>query len=219
MLMERGVVRRYRARQVLFRAGDPADGLYVVIAGRVRVARETEDRVVLLHHETAGGVLGEIPAFAQLPFPATATALEPTECLKLSQPVVRRLIRESAPFVDYALARLAKRSESLLRRIDELTATTVVSRVARALLARELLAREVLERADGRATFGLGSSQAAFAEEMGTAREVLVRALRTLVSTGAIARAGRSRFRVADRQVMLAIASRGIGERAGRPRR
>ena len=34
-------LRRYRAKTVLYRAGDVADGLYVVMSGRVIVCRDT----------------------------------------------------------------------------------------------------------------------------------------------------------------------------------
>ena len=193
------VERRYAKETTLFRAGDPTDGLYIVLAGRVRVSRESADRVELLHTEDVGGVLGEIPVFGGGPFPATAIAQAATRCAHLPMAAVHRLLADDPVFVRFALARLAERSRTLLRRIDELTATTITARVAGYVLARA-------GEADGM-PFTLGMSQEELARELGTAREVIVRALRALVDAGAIARSGRSRFVVANAAVLRAMAS------------
>lgn len=184
------VLRRYVKGAVLYRAGSPADGLYIVLSGRVRVARETADRTELLHNEDTGGVLGEIPVFGEGPFPATATALEATRCAHLPLSAVHRLLMDDPAFVRFALRRLAERARALLRRIDELTAMTVSARVASYLLLRA--------ESSSAAEFTLGVSQEELAQELGTAREVVVRALRGLIEAGAISRTGRSRFKIQD---------------------
>lgn len=194
------IERRYAKGATLFRAGDPADGLYFVLDGRVRVSRETPTRAELLHAEDAGGVLGEIPVFGGGAFPATAVAVTPVRCARLPAPAVERLLREDAAFARFALRRLAVRAHGLLRRIDELTATTITSRVAAYVLDRG-------SAAPG-ADFSLGMSQTALAGELGTAREVVVRALGALVGAGAIARTGRSRFAVRQLATLRAIAGR-----------
>jgi CRP/FNR family transcriptional regulator, dissimilatory nitrate respiration regulator len=194
------VERRYAPRATLYRAGDPANGLYLVLSGRVRVARETQARTELLHVEEAGGVLGEIPVFGGGEFPATATAATPTRCAHLPLDAVERLLREDAAFARFALRRLAVRARGLLRRIDELTATTVTARVAEYVLARAESA--------GASDFTLGMSQAELAAELGTAREVIVRSLGALVESGALARTGRSRFAVRRPTMLRALAGR-----------
>src|SRR4051812_29477787 len=55
--------RRFGNKQILFRANAEANALYVIIAGNVRVSRERAGQSALLHTETAGGILGEIPLF------------------------------------------------------------------------------------------------------------------------------------------------------------
>ena len=194
------VERRYAKGGTIFRAGDAVDGLYLVLTGRVRVSRETPAHVELLHTEGAGGVLGEIPVFGGGPFPATAVAQTMTRCAHLPLAAVERLLVDDRVFVRFALARLAERSRALLRRIDELTATTITARVA----------SYVCERANNEpnASFTLGMSQEELARELGTAREVIVRALRALIDAGAIVRSGRSRFRIANAAVLRAIAAR-----------
>src|SRR5689334_3125559 len=192
--------RRYAKGTILFRAGDPADGLYVVLAGRVRVSRESADRAELLHTEEIGGVLAEIPVFGGGPFPATAVAQATTRCAHLPIEAVQRLLHQDPVFVRFALARLAERSRALLRRIDDLTATTITARVAGYVFAR---ARETPDH-----PFALGMSQEELARELGTAREVIVRALRALVDAGAIRRSGRSRFSVVNAAVLRSMMAR-----------
>lgn len=194
------VERRYEKDAALFHAGDPADGLYIVLAGRVRVSRKSAARVELLHAEDVGGVLAEIPVFGGGDVPATAVAQTATRCAHLPVAAVQRLLADDPAFVRFALTRMAERSRALLRRIDELTATTITARVA----------AYVLERAGdaSNAPFTLGMSQEMLAGELGTAREVIVRALRALVDAGAVARSGRSRFVVRNAAVLRAMAAR-----------
>src|SRR5262249_13327235 len=132
------------------------------------------------------GVLGEIPVFGGGRFPSTAVAVEPSRCAVIPKAAIETLLRDSPEFSRFAIHRLARRAQSLLRRIDDLTALTIGARVA----------QFVLRRAEGRDDFDLGMSQAALAEELGTAREVVVRAIADLVRRGAIERVARSRFSV-----------------------
>lgn len=193
------IERRYPPGAVLYHAGERAGGLFIILAGRVRVARETNARSELLHVETAGGVLGEIPVFGDGPYPATASALDATACAYLEVAAVERLLNEDPAFARFALRRLAERARTLLRRIDELTATTITARVAGYVLSRATssLGDE----------FTLGMSQERLAAELGTAREVIVRALRALVAAGAVERSGRSRFVVRRLATLRAMAS------------
>jgi len=191
-------LRRYPAKTVLYRAGDVADGLYVVMSGRVIVRRETAQRSEMLHMERAGGVLGEIPVFGGGRFPATAVALEPTECLHVPIAVVERLLRDEPSFARFALQRLAARAQSLLQRIDELTASTVTSRLAAFVVARAAASQA--------ADFTLGRTQSELANELGTAREVVVRGIARLIEAGAIVRTGRSRFAVRRLATLRAMA-------------
>lgn len=194
------IERRYPRGGTIFRAGDAANGLYLVLSGRVRVSRETGTHAELLHVEEPGGVLGEIPVFGGGAFPATATAALATRCAHLPGDSVERLLREEPAFARFALRRLAIRARGLLRRIDELTATTITARLASFVLVRT----EAAPAAD----FTLGMSQAELAEELGTAREVIVRSLGALVEAGALTRTGRSRFAVRHLPTLRAIAGR-----------
>ena len=203
------VERRYATRAVLYRAGDAADALYLVLAGRVRVARVAADgRSRLLHAEGPGGVLGEIPVFGGGPYPATAIATEPTRCARIDAAAMERLLAECPEVARFALRRLAERARVLLARLDDLQARTVPARVAAVVLERARLTRG--------AAFTLGTSQAALAAELGTAREVVVRALGALQAAGAIRRVGRARYVVQQPDVLDALTASSPSAGAGR---
>ncbi len=191
------VERRYATKQSLFRAGERADGLYFLLSGRVRVSRVLRGHTTFLHVEHPGGVLAEIPVLGGHVFPTTAIAAAPSRCAHLPTAAVERLLKEEPEFGRFALRRLAVRAQSLMARIDDLTATTVTSRLARYLLDRS--------KGSGDREFTLGMSQDSLATELGTAREVLVRSLGVLVDVHAIRRTGRARFAVNRASVLREI--------------
>jgi CRP/FNR family transcriptional regulator len=198
------VERSYASGATLYRSGSPANGLYFLLSGRVHVARENNAGSEFLHAEKTGGVLGEIPVFGGGQFPATARAVVPTRCAYLPIEAIERLLIEDTHFARFALRRLADRARALLRRIDELTATTITARLADYVAARS--------RGSLGKDFTLGMSQEALARELGTAREVVVRGLRALVDAGALERTGRSRFRVRNAVTLSAMSTQRADE-------
>lgn len=189
----RAVERSYGADESIFSEGDPARGMYVVTQGRVRVVREGAGRRHVLHEEGPGGTLGEVPLFEGGGYPATAIAAEETTaCLFIGRDAIAAAMRADPQLSWRFLARLAARVRTLVERLDGLTARSVPQRLARLLLARDEAAG-----ANGKSVT-LGGTQQRIAEELGTVREVVVRALRTLCTTGAVQSLGGGRYRIRD---------------------
>lgn len=197
----RAVERSYEAGERIFSAGDPAQGMYVVTRGRVRVVRDAASRRHVLHEEGPGGTLGEVPLFEGGGYPATAIAAdEATTCLFIGRDAVAAAMRADPQLSWRFLARLAARVRTLVERLDSVTARSVPQRLARLLLARDAAAG-----ASGKAVT-LGSTQQNIAEELGTVREVVVRALRTLCTTGAVQSLGGGRYRIRDARKLRELA-------------
>lgn len=194
LVTERAVARRFAAGEVLWTAGGEPRGLLVLLEGRVRVVRAAEGRQYVLHTEEAGGTLGEVPLFSGGAYPATAIAAAPTTCLVLDRRLLARVMQLDPDFAFRLLARLAERVRVLVGRLDRSMGQPVVARVAELLLLRR-------ER-EGPGVVSLGTRQADAAEELGTAREVLVRALRQLREAGVIESAGRGRYRIVDERAL-----------------
>lgn len=199
-LAARGVRRVYRTGDTLFTAGAEARGLYIVTSGRVRVVRDASGRRHVLHEEGPGGTLGEVPLFEGGGYPATAVAAEPTTCLIIGRDAIAAAMRADAELAWRFLDRLAARVRTLVERVDRLAARSVPQRLAALLVARH----ESSTRGNGSVT--LGGTQQEVAEELGTVREVVVRAVRTLRASGAIESLGGGRYRVRDPQRLKELA-------------
>lgn len=194
-------VKRYAARQTLWRAGAPLDHMAIVLHGRVRVVRESATRQHVVHTEGAGGTLGEVPLFAGGTAPATAVAEVATRCLLLPRRAIEAAIAAEPSVAWVLLARLAMRVRGLVERLDRLALDSVTARLAALMLSEfEAGSVEALPR---------GMTQTALAEELGTVREVVVRAVRALCERGWVERVGRGRLRVVDADALRAIVARG----------
>lgn len=197
-LCARGVPVRYAAGQVLWRAGGEARGMVTVLRGTVRVVRASLGRERVVHVEGPGGTLGEVPLFAGGRYPATAIAAEETEGVVFTRDAVLAAVRADPALSLLLLERMAARVRALVDRLDRLGSRPVAARLAAHLLERQ---------GDAGAPFTLGGSQARVAEELGTVREVLVRALRRLREAGAIDSPSRGRFVVLDGAALERLAS------------
>ena len=90
-------LRTYKAREVMFREGEEADGLYMLRRGSVTISREQDGLEMFLTYIPAGDYFGELALVDTAPRSATATANVLSEVLVLKKDLVRsRLASESA---------------------------------------------------------------------------------------------------------------------------
>ena len=72
----------FKRGSVIVTEGDPADGLYVVVSGRIKVLlSDNEGKEVVLTVESGGACFGEIALLDEEPRSASVAALENTELL------------------------------------------------------------------------------------------------------------------------------------------
>ena len=116
-----------------------------------------------------------------------------TRCLLLTRDAIEAAIAVDPSVAWILLDRLARRVRILVERVDRLALQNVTTRLLGLLLAK-------VERGidAGETVVTLGMSQAALASELGTVREVVVRALRSLRERDLIAIAGRGQIRIVD---------------------
>lgn len=193
------VLLRKGVGEVLWRAGEPARGLVILLSGRVRIVRVGRaGRRQVIHREGPGATLGEVPLLDGGGYPATAEVEEPCCAVLLTPEGLEAALAADPRFARMLLAGLARRVRHLVDRLQALTMLDVRSR----------LARHLLDRADAAAgdVFSLGLSQAALADELGTVREVVVRNLKGLRQRGALLHDGRGRYRLGNRSVLEALA-------------
>jgi CRP/FNR family transcriptional regulator len=192
---------RFASGQTLFLEGSPARGWYVILEGRVRVVRGSGGRQHVIHTESRGGTLAEVPLFGGGPHPATAIAAEPTVCALFDRPGLERAITRHPAVAFLLLRRLALRVRRLVDRLDQRSARPVQARLAGFLLGLASTAP------DG--SVAVGMTQQELAEELGTVREVVARELRALRRDGLIAPRGRGHYLLRDREALGRVAGSG----------
>jgi len=190
--------RTFDAGDALFREGEPAHGIFVVMSGEVRVVRDSRGRRYVLHSERRGGTLGEAPVFDAGPYPASAIAASIVCALYVDRASLERAVRLDPDLAFFFLARLGNRVRTLLERVDRLATAHVSTRLAGFLL----------EQAERSADRVVAITQEALAEELGTVREVVVRALRELRERAVIRTVSRGRIEVIDFDALRASAAR-----------
>jgi CRP-like cAMP-binding protein len=212
ILLGQSIERRFATGEILWSAGDPSEGIALVLEGKVRIVRGSSGRQMVIHSGEAGATLGEVPFFTGGAYPATAIAAEPTRCLFLTHAAVTQATAADPALAIFFLRRLSQRVESLVERVDQNTVSSVQTRLARFILERShgpvTVGRSPSAKAK-RNIFSLGMTQSALAEEIGTVREVVVRTLRELRQSGAIEAVGDGKYRVSNMGTLERLAHTG----------
>lgn len=172
--------RQLEVGEFIMLEGGPAEALYVVRSGRVRVFKTSADA----HKEQVLIVLGpgetfnDVPVFDGGPNPASAQAVTPgTSICVLPAAHVTHLLATNPRVAANVIRVLASRLRHLTMLVEDLSFHDIAQRVARLLI-------EESARTGGPVTL----SQQEMAMRVGTAREVVSRALRALEQRGAITR-------------------------------
>lgn len=198
------------AGSVLFTAGEPCRGLFIVETGRVRIYRiSPEGREQVLHLEGPGRPVAELPLFDGGAYPASAVTAEDSRLVFLPRTEFEALYR-SSPDVAHAVIRgLGKRLRHLVQLAETLAFRDVAARLA--LLLAGYAERQGEPTADG-VIVALDRTQEELALEIGTARESVSRAFKQLAKRGLIEQMGRDRILIPDPDRLRALAA--PGERA-----
>ena len=128
-------VRSYDRGDLIFAEGEPGDVFIAIVTGRVKVFKSTPaGKEIILEIFGAGDPLGAVAVYEAVPFPASALALEPTQCLRIEQAAFFRLLEQDPSLVRGLLSGLTIRLAELTRRLAELTGARVETRFARLFL-------------------------------------------------------------------------------------
>jgi CRP/FNR family cyclic AMP-dependent transcriptional regulator len=87
-------LKRFAARQRIYKIGDPGSQAYVLMSGRVQVTTVDEDQMEVLVDEPAHGeFFGFASMLEQTPHQTSALATEPTECIEVSRADITVLLQ------------------------------------------------------------------------------------------------------------------------------
>ena len=145
---DRAVLVCAAAGRAVFRAGEPAELFYVLVAGRVKVTDvSAEGHEVILRVNGPGDAIGGVAAFVEgAEYPVTARAIEPCEALAWTGQAMIALMHRFPVIAINAARLVALRLHALQRAHHELMTDLVERRIARALLR---LAEHAGRRVDG----------------------------------------------------------------------
>ncbi len=190
-IADRTVIRKVPQSRLVFRKGDPCEGLFVVVKGRVRVYRaNAEGKEQVIHDQGPGDTLAEVPLFDGGPYPAHARAEEDSELLFLPRAEFQAAYRAEPEIAHAVILELGRRLRKAVRLIEKISLRDVTARVGLTLLEYAQGPAESSDEVSD--TFILPVSQAQMAESLATTRESVARALRALREEGLIEQRGAS---------------------------
>ncbi|MDX1983483.1 MAG: Crp/Fnr family transcriptional regulator [Bryobacteraceae bacterium] len=171
--------RRFNAGEILFYEGDPCEGLWVLGAGTVKIAKITPSgREIALAIESAPSSVAEVTLFDNGPYPATVTAVRDTVAFLLPRDAFYRYCQEHPDVCLQLLAVAGRRLRQLVTLVESLTFGSVRQRLARTLLD--------IRNQSGVDEFNLPVTQEELALRLGTVREVVSRNLGRFQAEGMI---------------------------------
>lgn len=171
--------RRYAAGEVIFLEGDPAAGLYLVASGTVKISRFSKDgREYILHLQHVGDTFNDVAALDGGPNPATAIAHSDATLLRVDRRDLQAILTRYPTLAWALIESLARRARHLVGLVQDLSMRNVRGRLARLLL-------EQVQRSQDEEVSRL-MTQEEMASHLGTVREVVGRALRSLAADGII---------------------------------
>lgn len=172
--------RSLEAGEIILLEGLPAEALYVVRTGSVRIFKVSPDghREQVLIMIGPGETFNDVPVFDGGPNPASAQAAVPgTSICVLPATHVTHLLATNPRVAANVIRVLSSRLRHLTSLVEDLSFHDITQRVARLLI-------EESAQTGGRLTL----SQQEMAMRVGTAREMVNRALRALEQRGVIQR-------------------------------
>jgi len=159
----------------LFAEGDEANELFVVLSGRIAIAKRSADgRESLVALMEKGDLFGEMPLFDDEPRSASARALERSEVVRVPFAVIRAELEAVPTLLWDVVGLLAQR----LRAVDDALADAMLLDVT------GRTAKRLLEMAGGDDEFALPITQEELASLVGASRERVNKALAAFVRLG-----------------------------------
>lgn len=193
--------RRLARGETLFRKGDVATGMYVVVYGEIKLIAHTPARGARLTGVVgAGQSFGEPVLFLERPALVDAQAASDALLLQLPKAALFEEIERSPGFARRVIAGLAQRVESLVRELERHALGS----------GRERLIAYLLDRGRGQAgplVVRLPAAKAEIASQLNLTAEHLSRILQELTQAGLLQVEGR-RITVPDPQRLQAVQAR-----------
>ena len=112
LLLTKVELKTFEAGDIIFEEGDPADDLYVIHQGFIKISKRDETKQRILSYLSEGDCFGEIGVLANAPRSASATAMSRSELLVVPGPQFQLLVNTNPQAIQES------RGVANLRRLD-----------------------------------------------------------------------------------------------------
>jgi CRP-like cAMP-binding protein len=113
-------MRGFDKGDAIFHEGEPADRIYFVHIGQVKIVKAAGGRDVIIELLGPGEPVGAVAVFERRPFPASAIALEPSGILSIPEREFFALLEKRPEMMRHLLAGLTYRLMMVNKRIADL---------------------------------------------------------------------------------------------------
>lgn len=192
--------RHFEAGQVIYLEGEPAEYVYILENGWVKATRMSHDgREQAMLFLRPAEIFGDIAVFTGTSYPGTTTALEAVDAWAIPSDSLVELVKQYPELAFAIIRKLGERVLHYIELVEDLSLRSVESRLANTLLQNaEILDGQLVVPRRSWTTFD------EMAVRLGTVRDVLGRALKTLEAEGLL--------KVGRKEIIL-LDAKGLAER------
>ena len=174
----------------VFAEGEPGDRLYIIVSGKVKIARRSPDgRENLLTILGPPDMFGELSVFDPGPRTSSVVTITAVRAVSMDRAVLRAWIAERPQIAEQLLRVLARRLRRTNNNLADLIFTDVPGRVAKQLLQ---LAQRFGSIDGGQLRVTHDLTQEELAQLVGASRETVNKALADFASRGWLRLEGKS---------------------------
>ena len=198
-------LKTYERGDFLWRAGDPAEHLTIIVKGRVKIVTHGDAGDTILELFEEGEPVGAIAVYNYMPYPASAICMEEVSLLSVPRRDYFELLARNPDFARAIIRELTKLVVSMARKLQEMRGQKVDARIAQLFLT---LAERLGTEGRGGIEIPIHLTRQEIADLVGTTVESAIRVL-SRWGRERIVISGENRFTIPSRERLREIAEGG----------
>jgi len=196
-LLRRAPVKRFQAGEIVFRRGDPGDGLYGVLTGSILIVAESaKGRDVIINKHGSGEVFGELAMLDGKGRSAAAVVHETSELIHVRRDKFLPVLRQQPDAMIHIISFICNRLRRITDVFEDAALLDVPTRLAKQIV---MLSEAIGAAPDSPVTLHI--SQNDLARMLGVSREFVGKQLVAWRAAG-IVELGRQRLTVRDARAL-----------------
>lgn len=129
------VIKKYKAKEILFYEGDEPIYLYVLLQGTLKVYKTNhKGQQIFLHQFYPGGLVAELANFENIPYPATAEFMSDSEVLRIDYKALEKDFFKNPEISFEIIKSLIAKHKILIDVIQKEVILTAEAKVAKFIL-------------------------------------------------------------------------------------